>query len=316
MSILSNTAFAAAYERMKSVTLNPRRHTAPDAWAHSEAVAALARELALANGRSEREVALLEDLGRVHDLGKITGTANPERSLEVLAECGIDDLELLGLVRWHDTNLPWSKSAARGQPPSPKAWARLAREVDLGLLALFMVADRVDCVGGWRRNQPLTWFLERAQGLGLLGPLTLDLPGRPSEICAGGAVVRRSAEGPEVLLIRVRPGAWELPKGGIEWDELPQEAAVREAREETGVEGPLRPGRELGALEYPCGDSSHLKRVRYFALHDATALGALPARTAERRWAGSREAAGLPLVSEDLRPILLAALVAPEEPGR
>lgn len=308
MSVLSNPRFAAAYERMKSVTLNPRRHTAPDAWAHSEAVAALARDLALANGRSEHEVALLEDLGRVHDIGKITGTAKPERSLQVLAECGLDDPELLGLVRWHDTNLPWSRSAARGQGPSPKAWARLAREVDLGLLALFMVADRVDCVGGWRRNQPLTWFLERALGLGLLGPLTLDLPGHPSEICAGGAVVRNGPAGSEVLLLRVRSAGWELPKGGIEWDELPEEAAVREAREETGVEGGLHVGRELGVLEYPCGDPAHLKRVRYYALHGEAPLGPQPERTLERRWVSANEAAVLPLVSEALRPVILAAL--------
>ncbi len=308
MSTLSNAAFQVVYEQLKSVTLNPRRHTAPNAWAHSEAAAALAGRLGHANARTPEEVALLEDLGRVHDIGKITGTAQPERSLDVLARCGVDDPALLALVRWHDTNLPWSRSAARGQPPSPKAWARLAREVNLELLALFMVADRVDCVGGWRRNQPLTWFLERARGLGLLGALVLDLPGHPSEVCAGAALVRVGDTGAEALVIRVREDGWELPKGGIEWDELPEEAAARETCEEAGLRGSLKVRRLLGELEYEVGADRHLKRVRYFALEGEAMLGALPARTLERRWVRRDEAEQLPLVSEALRPLLVAAL--------
>ena len=81
--LLDNPKFAAAYARLANVTLNPRRHTASNAHAHSEAVAARAASLALANGV---DTALLEDLGRAHDIGKITGTARPEKSLDVLAD--------------------------------------------------------------------------------------------------------------------------------------------------------------------------------------------------------------------------------------
>jgi 8-oxo-dGTP pyrophosphatase MutT (NUDIX family) len=301
-SLLENTKVREAFARLEDVRLNPRRHTAANARAHSEAVATHAGRLARANGCSEAEAHLLEDLGRVHDIGKITGTAQPARSLDVLAQCGVSDPTLLSLVKWHDTNLPWSRAAARGEAPSDKAWRRLAAEVDVRLLALFMVADRVDAPPGWRRNAPLQWFLTEARTKNLLGDLALDLPDHASEVCAGGALVR---PGPEVLVVRVRAEAFELPKGGIEWDELPEEAAVREAREEAGLEGPLTAVEPLGEVDYFVG---HRKRVRYFRLTGDALEAPLPPRTRERRWVSSPEVEKLPLVNEELRPILFFAL--------
>ena len=61
---------------------------------------------------------------------------------------------------------------------------------------------------------------------------------------AGGLVVR----GEDVLLIAPRPGRWQLPKGHVERGEAPTEAAVREVREETGVEGRLV--EKLGDIRY------------------------------------------------------------------
>jgi ADP-ribose pyrophosphatase YjhB (NUDIX family) len=310
--ILNNEGFVESYRRLEAVTLNPRRHTAPNARAHSEAVAAKAIALAQANGRSEREVNLLGNLGRAHDIGKITGTARPERSLEVLARCGVADPEFLALVKWHDTSLPWYKAAQRGEPPSDKAWRRLAAEVDVRLLALFMVADRVDAPPGWRRNAPTAWFLREARARGLIAELRLDLPDEPSEVSAGGALVRAEGGAHELLLIRVRAAGFELPKGGIEWDELPADAAVRETREEAGVASALNAGRELGYVDYLVGDAAdrHVKRVRYFLLGAAAPLdlAPVPAPTRERRWIGRDEAATLPLVNEALRPLLVSAL--------
>jgi ADP-ribose pyrophosphatase YjhB (NUDIX family)/uncharacterized membrane protein YgcG len=366
--IMDRERFAETFRRLAGVSLNPRRHTAANALEHSEAVAARAAALARANGCGEREACLLEDLGRAHDIGKVTGTARPERSLEVLRECGVEDPALLALVKWHDTSLPWYLAKERGQPPSDKAWRRLAAEVDLRLLSIFMVADRVDAPPGWRRNAPTAWFLGEARRRGLIEGLTLDLPEHPSEISAGGVLVRQSGGdgdggggdggdggggggdgggggggGRELLVIRVRAEGYELPKGGIEWDELPEDAAVRETVEEAGIASPLRAGAELGALDYFVGEGAdrHRKRVRYFALAatrgdgegvdgaearaedgaEAKAeagtgagagfvieLGPLPERTRERRWIGRDEAATIPLVNEALRPILLRAL--------
>src|SRR5437667_445327 len=110
--LLKNTEFAAAYARLATVTLNPRRHTAMNARSRSDTVAAMAARLAAANGSSALEVALLENLGHAHDIGKITGTARPARSVDVLAECGVTDRELLAPVKWHDTALPWQRAAA------------------------------------------------------------------------------------------------------------------------------------------------------------------------------------------------------------
>lgn len=53
---------------------------------------------------------------------------------------------------------------------------------------------------------------------------------------SGGVVLRVSAEGEEVLLI-LRNGIWDLPKGKRERGESVAECAKREVTEETGIRG-------------------------------------------------------------------------------
>ncbi|MBK6493971.1 MAG: NUDIX domain-containing protein [Gemmatimonadetes bacterium] len=66
------------------------------------------------------------------------------------------------------------------------------------------------------------------------------------EVSAGGIVFRRDADGtPRFLLIRDSYQHWGFPKGHLEDEESPASAAMRETREETGLEqlvmvGPIR----------------------------------------------------------------------------
>jgi len=74
-----------------------------------------------------------------------------------------------------------------------------------------------------------------------------------SEVSAGGVVYRRDAGGEvEVALAarRTRRGqlAWGLAKGAIEPGESDDEAAVREVREETGLEAVIEA--DLGDIRY------------------------------------------------------------------
>jgi 8-oxo-dGTP diphosphatase len=67
---------------------------------------------------------------------------------------------------------------------------------------------------------------------------------------AGGVVVRRSRAGETEIAVIHRPqyDDWTLPKGKIEPDETPEDCALREVREETGLRcGLVRP---LGCTAY------------------------------------------------------------------
>ena len=68
------------------------------------------------------------------------------------------------------------------------------------------------------------------------------------QVSAGGVGVREGAAGPEVALILVGPREklrWQLPKGLVDEGETPEIAALREVREEAGIEteliAPLEP---------------------------------------------------------------------------
>ncbi|OGP18819.1 MAG: hypothetical protein A2038_06630, partial [Deltaproteobacteria bacterium GWA2_57_13] len=66
-------------------------------------------------------------------------------------------------------------------------------------------------------------------------------------ISSGGIVYRRSKGVTEVALIRVRD-RWCLPKGKVEGGEGLKETALREVREETGLEGKVVS--KLGDITY------------------------------------------------------------------
>lgn len=69
------------------------------------------------------------------------------------------------------------------------------------------------------------------------------------QVSAGGVVVRRGPPGIEVALTARKGGTvWCLPKGLLEPDETPEQTALREVREETGLSGRLI--EKLGEITY------------------------------------------------------------------
>lgn len=70
-----------------------------------------------------------------------------------------------------------------------------------------------------------------------------------TQVSAGGVAYRRSHGQVEVALILVGPQQrWQLPKGAINPEEAVEEAALREVREETGLETEILD--ELDKIEY------------------------------------------------------------------
>jgi 8-oxo-dGTP pyrophosphatase MutT (NUDIX family) len=61
-----------------------------------------------------------------------------------------------------------------------------------------------------------------------------------NEVSAGGVVFRPGERGSfDVALIFTHEGRWQLPKGWVEPNEEPEQAAIREVREEAGVDAEL-----------------------------------------------------------------------------
>lgn len=73
-----------------------------------------------------------------------------------------------------------------------------------------------------------------------------------SEVSAGGVVFRREGGNIEIALAarRTRKGdlVWGLPKGGIDEEESHEAAALREVREETGLDAEIEG--DLGQIRY------------------------------------------------------------------
>ena len=70
-----------------------------------------------------------------------------------------------------------------------------------------------------------------------------------TQVSAGGVAVRRRDGRLEVAIVAVGPRRrWQLPKGLVDADEAPEAAALREVREEAGIETELL--RPIETIEY------------------------------------------------------------------
>lgn len=129
---------------------------------------------------------------------------------------------------------------------------------------------------------------------------------RPTAVLSAGIVpARRVAKGWELLILRAYQD-WDFPKGHIEMGEMPLETALREAKEETGIDD----------FEFEFGDTwcdsapySGGKVARYYLAvtkQDITALPVSPElgrpEHQEWRWVSFDETARL--VRARLQPVL------------
>ena len=118
------------------------------------------------------------------------------------------------------------------------------------------------------------------------------------EFSAGGVLVRMVRRRPMLAAIRPRGkrgGVWALPKGRIDAGESPEQTAVREVHEETGVRGRLV--EKLGDVRYVYAwQGERIFKVVGFYLLRASAgrIGDLDERmrieVAEARWLPLEEA--------------------------
>jgi 8-oxo-dGTP pyrophosphatase MutT (NUDIX family) len=82
------------------------------------------------------------------------------------------------------------------------------------------------------------------------------------QVSAGGIVYRKKRSNVEIAIIRVGPIVrWQLPKGIVDEGETPEEAAVREVREETGLKARIES--KLETIEYWYVSNGPGRRVRY-----------------------------------------------------
>jgi 8-oxo-dGTP pyrophosphatase MutT (NUDIX family) len=96
------------------------------------------------------------------------------------------------------------------------------------------------------------------------------------ETSAGGVVFRRTDAGVRVLLIRDPYANWGLPKGHLEPEETPEQAAVREVQEETGLSG-LAVVDRLPTIDWYFRDRGHLiHKFCHFFLIEAAAGEPVP----------------------------------------
>ena len=132
---------------------------------------------------------------------------------------------------------------------------------------------------------------------------------------AGGIVFRRHDRDVSILLVTSKKvaGNWIFPKGHVERGETEAAAALRETREEAGVDGVL-----LGPVGAPVeyGWWGHRYRVQYFLIRATSESAATDGRT--KQWLPFDEAVarlsdeGTRRLLEEARPGMIRGMERPD----
>ena len=121
---------------------------------------------------------------------------------------------------------------------------------------------------------------------------------------AGAFIFRQGDNGRELLMVEGRRG-WSMPKGHIEYGETPEEAALREVREETGIEAEIIPGFSFKTVS---GLKGEHRAITYFkASYKGGTLKAQTEEVKSAAWIPAEKCEGLLRFKEDV-PALRAAL--------
>jgi 8-oxo-dGTP pyrophosphatase MutT (NUDIX family) len=113
--------------------------------------------------------------------------------------------------------------------------------------------------------------------------------GTPTVLAGGGLIWRPSSLSVEVAVVhRVKQGDWSWPKGKLEPGETPEQAALREVEEETGLR--CRLGRALGTVDYVDG-KGRPKRVWYWEMEAPAGEFVANSEVDDLRWVPMAEAA-------------------------
>jgi len=132
-----------------------------------------------------------------------------------------------------------------------------------------------------------------------------------NEYSAGGVVFRPNADGTgwDIIAVqRARHGDWSLPKGHIESGETRQQAAIREVKEESGIDA--RVVHPLGEVDYffrKSGGGLIHKTVYHFLLEAANdQLGGPNWEVSEARWVDVNGADDLLTYAKDKEVVAMA----------
>lgn len=132
-----------------------------------------------------------------------------------------------------------------------------------------------------------------------------------SQVSAGGILFRPRDSEYDLCLIRDDYGYWTFPKGKLEAGETPEQAALREVREEVGVtQASIVAGLGTNRYHFRIGDQTVNKTVHWFLMEVPPGVECTPVQAERVQDAGwfSPETALATVGYRNLRPVVRRAL--------